>query len=120
MLHNLALLALWQDETDAIDGRHLIGLELRVATGHYDKRAGMASHQPMDGLAAFVIRHLRHRTGVHHTDVGHLARPHIAHAHFTQTLTDGRRLGEVQLTSKGEVGCFFSFQNRKGTHARER
>ena len=48
---------------------HVTGFQLCIAAGHYHKSSGMLLYQTVNSLTAFLICHLRHRTGIYHTDI---------------------------------------------------
>ena len=67
---------------------HVAGLQLRITSGHYHKSTGMLLYQTMNGLPAFFIRHLRHRTGIYHTDICFLSFARSPDSCLTQDFTD--------------------------------
>ena len=78
---------------------HLLRLQLGIAARHHDKGAWILAHQPVDGLPALMVSHLRHRTRIDETDVSLLTLFCRLYAHLLKHLAKGRRLREIQLAA---------------------
>ena len=67
---------------------HITGLQLRITSGHYHKSTRVLFYQTMNRLPAFLIRHLRHRTGIYHTDISFLSFTRSPNSYLTQNFTN--------------------------------
>jgi hypothetical protein len=76
----------------------------------------MLLHQPMNRLSAFVVSHLSHATGVHDTDVSHLASLCLPHPVAHEFLRHTTCLREVQFTSQCEKRSLLALQYARIYH----
>ena len=95
VLQDVTFLILSQHNIYTGNTGHGIGLKLSVAAGHNDIGIGVLTHNLMDGLAAFLVGHLGHRTGVYHADIGLLATHGLMRTGLNQLAHNGRCLREV-------------------------
>ena len=70
ILPDLSLLLHTQHEVHSFKGRNLVGFELCVTAHHHHKRSRVFPCEAVDGLTAFVVCHIRYRTGVDNADIG--------------------------------------------------
>ena len=103
--HDVAFLFGTEHEVDVVDGKHLVRLELRVASGDDDEGAGVLAADASDQLAAFFVGQLCDGAGVHQADVGLFAGAHTPDTVRGQFAPDGGRLGEIEFAAERVVGC---------------
>ena len=104
IVHQFALLLRTQYHIHPLDGSHLFGFQLGIATGHYHKGSRMVLHQAMNGLTALLVGHLGNGTCIDNTDVRLFTLTHGTHSGFLQHLADGRSFREIQLAAQGVIG----------------
>ena len=115
-LDEVGLLVGTQHQAHALNLAHRLSLQLRVAARHHHKGARVLAHQSVNGLPAFLVSHIRHRTSVNQADVCLFALGCRAHTHLLKHLTKGRGLREVQFAPQREVFCRFALKGRSIYH----
>ena len=97
IVDNLLFLVIAHHNVNTVDSCHLLAFQLSIAAGHDYYRFRIFRSQPPDFLTAFLVGKFCHRTGIHHTNIRHLAGTRAAHSPFCQHLTYSRRFRKVQF-----------------------
>ena len=105
VLQDVELLFGTQNQVHVGDVGNLVGFELRIAAGHYDKGLRVLPGDATDGLPAFLVGQFGHRAGVDYADVGLFAGSCLANAVSLEGLPDGGSFGKVEFAAQCVVGC---------------
>lgn len=108
MSQDVTLLLGTEHQVNTIEGSHLLGLQLRVASRHDHQCTGMPAYHAAYGLTAFGIGHFRHAARVHYTYICRLAFCGGCHTSLLELATHGARLGEIEFAPQGKVGGFLA------------
>ena len=93
-----------QDEVNALDGSHALGLELGVATSHHHERPRVLAAHLRDSLPSLVVGHLGDAARVDNHYVSPLATSGANDTTLRQGASHGTRLGEIQFAAQ-RVEC---------------
>ena len=99
-LDKRVLLLVADDQVDARQSRHTLGIQFRVAAGHDQQSvrlasAGLANHQSRTAIAK-----MRHRAGIHNIDISGLVKITLNEAGGAHLLADGLAIGLIDLAAQ--------------------
>ena len=116
ILYQIRLLIAAQHQVHALYPGHAFRLQLRIAARHHHEGTWILAHHPVNSLAALVVSHLRHRTGIDQTDIRLLPFFRRAHPHLLQHLPESRSLREIEFASQRIVNCRFALKSTRIYH----